>query len=137
MVLLARFVSEIFPLKPRTTRGAAEMYFSAIIDRDRERALSLMRLEILCSGAGMTEQVDLQLARFGSAEVRDVSINVRDLTGSVAYNPGTEGAQIRFEYRPPGEPDWRVGEFGVVTFEYPYKPYNFRAICWLWTAEEP
>jgi hypothetical protein len=93
-------------------------------------------LEPFCSGAGIEDQVDLQMERYDTAQVRNVSISVQDLTGSVAYSPGTEGADISFEYKHNGEFAWRQGAFGTAAFEYQQEDGQiFRAICWLWTLD--
>ena len=136
LVVAGLFLLDFGQLRRDSTEHTAEAYLAAILAGDKAAAMSLMRLEPLCSGAGMQEQVDLQIERFGSAQVRNIDISVHDLTGSVAYNPGTEGADIHFEYKQVGDHTWRLGEFGVVTFEHRDDEHGdlFRAICWLWTA---
>ncbi|MFC1879792.1 hypothetical protein ACFLZW_07745, partial [Chloroflexota bacterium] len=92
LVILLLIVSGLFMVdfgwqgKPSAI-NTAEAYLAAVLAGDKEGAMGLMRLEPLCSGAGMEEQVDLQITRFANTQVRDVSIDIHDLTGSVAYNP--------------------------------------------------
>ncbi len=99
LVTFVILLTDVASPEDRSTKGVAEQYLSAILDGDRERALGLIRLEVLCSGAGMEEEVDKHLALFASAAVRHVTITVRDIGGGVAYNPGTEAADIQFEYK--------------------------------------
>ena len=135
LVTLVVLVTEVASPRDRSTREVAEQYLSAILDGDKQRAWGLIRLEVLCSGAGMEEEVDKQLALFGSSAVRNVTITVRDIGGSVAYNPGTEAADIQFEYRRHDSLDWRVARIGIAVVNYPDRESGFRAICWLWTAD--
>ncbi len=133
LVTLVILVTDVASPRDRSTREVAEQYLSAILNGDKERAWSLIILEVLCSGAGMEEEVDKHLALFASAAVRNVTITVRDIGGSVAYNPGTEAADIQFEYRRHDSPDWRVARIGIATVNYSDGQSNVRAICWLWT----
>lgn len=57
-------------------------------------------------------------------------------TQDVAYNPGTEAADIQFEFRRSSETPWQTALFGLATFDTVDGTPEFRAICWLWSADE-
>lgn len=140
LVAVAAFALTIYSIwsssKKRTTQDVAALYLSAILDGDKEAALDLIRLEVLCSGAGMTEEVENHLARYRAVKIRELNITVRDVSGSIAYNPGTEAADIRFEFRRSSETPWQTALIGLATFDTANGTPEFRAICWLWSADE-
>ena len=132
LITLWLLVSNPILLNIRPTRTVAELYLTAIITGDRERALGLIREEALCSGAGMYERIDEHLALFSATQVRNIEITVEDIGGSVAYSPGTEAADIRFEYRRADSSAWHSAEIGSATVSYRGTLSRYRAICWLW-----
>ena len=112
---------------PLSSRQVAAAYLEAILEGDKELALDYVRGDALCSGPTMYDEIDRHLELFAGSRTRNARITIRDLTGSVAYNPGTDAADITFEYLPPDERAWLTAEFGLVI-------YN-EFICWLWTGE--
>lgn len=98
----------------RSTEAVASAYWSAIRKGDKEAALSLYRVDPLCSAtdAYVNDAVDEQLALLASATIREMSIEVESAEG-VAHTPGSERAMISFEYRSDGT--WQPGGIWLVS----------------------
>jgi hypothetical protein len=62
-----------------------------------------------CTTPGLDAVVETQVSIFRNADVRAFQIQEEDVTGWVAYPPGTEAASISFEYRL-NETEWRTAQ---------------------------
>ena len=110
-----------------STLQLAADYLTAVRAADLASLSSLIGSDAWCTTPGSVEMVKKQVENFGSASIRNVKIEELEITGWVAYPPGSEAARISLEYQEKGGLEWIPASMVVVTVQSPDK--QARSIC--------
>jgi hypothetical protein len=104
------------------TETLASRYLHAVINGDVEAATGLAGSEVGCRRI-LQEDIRMDIAQFGGAEIQNVTIEVLGGGGS---DDEIEVAIVRFEYREPSQSEWQRGEMCLLT---DHAVPGFRYIC--------
>jgi hypothetical protein len=98
--------------EPSSAAGIAELHFAALLDGDQAQARELIVPDPWCTRPDQEADFQQQIATLQGAQARDIHIQEEDVTGWLAYPPGTKAASISFEYRL-NELEWQAAEIFV------------------------
>jgi hypothetical protein len=93
-----------------------------VLYENLEAAVALAGSEAVCQRA-VWRHAETDIAQFGGAEVRDVTIGILFNTGS---DDEIQFAIVEFEFRKPGQTEWQYGEMRIMT---DYFVPGIRYIC--------
>jgi hypothetical protein len=96
-----------------STSNLAKRYLNAVITRDIERATSLT--SSYCKPL-IRNEAQVDIAKFGGATVRNISIKTKSGNGS---DEEVEFAYISFQYRQGNQASW---QFGKISIHTDYRP---------------
>jgi hypothetical protein len=98
--------------EPSSPSEVAELYFATLLDGDEAQARELIVPDPWCTTPDEEADFQQQIATLQGAQARDIHIQEEDVTGWLAYPPGTKAASISFEYRL-NELEWQAAEIFV------------------------
>jgi hypothetical protein len=104
------------------TRTLASHYLRAVLNGNLEAAVALAGSEAVCQRA-VWRHAETDIAQFGGAEVRDVTIGILFNTGS---DDEIQFAIVECEFRKPDQTEWQHGEVRIMT---DYSVPRIRYIC--------
>jgi hypothetical protein len=104
------------------TRTLARHYPRTVLNGNLEAAVALAGSEAVCQRA-VWRHAETDIAQFGGAEVRDVTIGILFNTGS---DDEIQFAIVECEFRKPGQTEWQYGEVRIMT---DYSVPGIRHIC--------
>jgi hypothetical protein len=131
-----------------STESLARQYVTAVINRDSNAGVELADPNLFelspelsnipeiskltealqfCSPKTLEDSVQQDIARFGGAEIRNLTIEVLNGTGS---DDELQVAHVVFGFRRPDESEWRRGEMRLITDYNPPGPgIHRRYLC--------
>jgi len=90
-------------------------FVEALLEGSQSAQKALTFGEAWCITPMFGERLSEHMSRYGSKEMRSVTIQLINIDGHVAYPPKSEAAKISFEYRDTNESAWQVAEIAIVT----------------------
>jgi hypothetical protein len=98
--------------EPSSPTEVAQLYIAALLDGDETRAHEWIVPDPWCTTPGLEADFQQQIATLQGAQARNFHIQEEDVTGWLAYPPGTKAASVSFEFRL-NEMEWRAAEIFV------------------------
>ncbi len=111
----------------RPTIQLAEAYLSAMINSDQTSLDRILGADAWCTTSDGSAIIKKHIEEFRLAQIRNLRIEELDITGWVAYPPGSEAASISFEYQAMDSQGWSSAKMIVVTAQSPVTKSRF--IC--------